>query len=535
MPSQPFLIDQILEKIDKQQLLSSVQINVSNFSFLQDHEFNGEIIIPAVFLLEILAQNSACLFPSYIIQKISKAEFHSFLKITTTETLYTQLTQINHSQEGITLTGSIYYFFCNEKINLKRKKILATFELILSSHLESAPDTFYFPFNFKGLPIIQKTEIYPGLVGLGHSFRHLEAVFDLSSAGVSGKLKPVSLDIAFNRQQLFLGDFFLRDSAYHLPAVWGIFFTGAFNVPCKFYHYQSFGRLNPLETYYCHAKPLRFSSHESVFQLVIFNAQGQIIEIYGEIHYTHDIVEPHENQRNSIEAMQRSIFSAERFLRALENYIPDSYLIPLELGTILKDFLLPLLTPAEAAILDRYRPESKKYEFLLGRIAIKYSFLKLKNALGVKDFWQQIEITRHETGAPFLKSSLAGSDLFYFSLSHKKEFLFFAASSSQPVGVDLEIISSRLETLKSKFLNSAEEDLINQNQVPGLDKITLLTAVWASKEAIVKKTYSNLMHVFKQYQLIRIEPGQLTLQNLIDKTLVQAHFYILNSYLICYL
>ena len=69
---------------------------------------------------------------------------------------------------------------------------------------------------------------------------------------------------------------------------------------------------------------------------------------------------------------------------------------------------------------------------------------------------------------------------FHFSISHCGDFAAAIVSENKPVGIDVELITPKIELVKNKFLRESEINLstINNHQ--------LLTLFWSSKEAIFK-------------------------------------------------
>jgi phosphopantetheine--protein transferase-like protein len=78
------------------------------------------------------------------------------------------------------------------------------------------------------------------------------------------------------------------------------------------------------------------------------------------------------------------------------------------------------------------------------------------------------------------KKPLLSNGEFHFSISHCGDFAAAIVSESKPVGIDVELITPKIELVKNKFLSESEINLstINNHQ--------LLTLFWSSKEAIFK-------------------------------------------------
>jgi phosphopantetheinyl transferase len=78
------------------------------------------------------------------------------------------------------------------------------------------------------------------------------------------------------------------------------------------------------------------------------------------------------------------------------------------------------------------------------------------------------------------KKPLLSNGKFYFSISHCGDFAAAIISEKRPVGIDVELITPKIELVKNKFLNKSEINLSTTGNHQ------LLTLFWSSKEAIFK-------------------------------------------------
>ena len=85
------------------------------------------------------------------------------------------------------------------------------------------------------------------------------------------------------------------------------------------------------------------------------------------------------------------------------------------------------------------------------------------------------EIVIADTRKPFLEN-----EKYHFSISHCGSYAAAIVSSKNRVGVDIEIISPRVGSIREKFLSPAEL----ANAVPPGGQ--LLTMLWSAKESIYK-------------------------------------------------
>ena len=89
------------------------------------------------------------------------------------------------------------------------------------------------------------------------------------------------------------------------------------------------------------------------------------------------------------------------------------------------------------------------------------------------------EIAIAESLKPFLPN-----EQYHFSLSHCINFAAALVSQTHRVGVDIEVITSRVHKIKGKFLHPTELAFVNKH--PEATQTRLLTLLWSVKEAMYK-------------------------------------------------
>lgn len=83
------------------------------------------------------------------------------------------------------------------------------------------------------------------------------------------------------------------------------------------------------------------------------------------------------------------------------------------------------------------------------------------------------------------KKPVLPENQFHFSISHCGDYAAAIISDGKLVGIDVEIITPKIEKIKYKFLNSHELELLQKNQVSE-NNIELITLLWSAKEALYK-------------------------------------------------
>lgn len=121
----------------------------------------------------------------------------------------------------------------------------------------------------------------------------------------------------------------------------------------------------------------------------------------------------------------------------------------------------------------------KRRQHLAGRYLLSYLF---------PDFPVQ-EIRIADTRQPFL-----AGEKYHFSISHCGNYAAAIVSTNSRVGIDIELITPRIEALAPKFLDDEEAQFFNEDYALFLEQWGLrgrvfqefLTLIWNAKEAIFK-------------------------------------------------
>jgi phosphopantetheinyl transferase len=114
---------------------------------------------------------------------------------------------------------------------------------------------------------------------------------------------------------------------------------------------------------------------------------------------------------------------------------------------------------------------AKRLQHLAGRFLLPYLF---------KDFpLSQILIA--DTRKPYL-----ADDTYHFSISHCGTYAGVIVSSTNRVGIDIEMVAPRLYNIVHKFVNETEKVFLQEWE--GLDTmhLQLTTILWSAKEALFK-------------------------------------------------
>jgi phosphopantetheinyl transferase len=103
------------------------------------------------------------------------------------------------------------------------------------------------------------------------------------------------------------------------------------------------------------------------------------------------------------------------------------------------------------------------------------------------------EIMVADTRKPYLPG-----EKYHFSVSHCGNFAAAIASRDKRVGLDIELVSPRIEKIAHKFLSVEEKAFLQKWQLFDLLQLELTTVMWSSKEALFK-WYGNGQVDFRQH------------------------------------
>ncbi|MBI1781772.1 MAG: 4'-phosphopantetheinyl transferase superfamily protein [Sphingobacteriales bacterium] len=105
------------------------------------------------------------------------------------------------------------------------------------------------------------------------------------------------------------------------------------------------------------------------------------------------------------------------------------------------------------------------------------------------------EILIADTRKPFLEN-----EKYHFSISHCGDYAAAIASSTNRVGVDIELVTSKIERVKHKFLSAEELGFVSHHK-PIPEMLTMLTVMWSMKEAVFKWYGDGEMDFIKHMQI----------------------------------
>ncbi len=161
------------------------------------------------------------------------------------------------------------------------------------------------------------------------------------------------------------------------------------------------------------------------------------------------------------------------------------------------------LSPAESCVLQGFRFEKRRQDWLLGRWTAKSALARFRNSEERRI--QDWEVIAAADGAPgiFLEGEPQAIPL---SISHSGLHGFCAVSSRRmDLGCDLEQIEQRNHSFEETFFTAGELRLLERQ--PALGRNLLVTLIWSVKESVLKATRQGLKVDTRQIDVTAIESG----------------------------
>lgn len=166
------------------------------------------------------------------------------------------------------------------------------------------------------------------------------------------------------------------------------------------------------------------------------------------------------------------------------------------------------LTPAETLAFQRITAQSRRYDWLAGRLAAKELVQRyLLESRGLEPSLTQIEVFNNETGAPTIY--LEGRDLggsLSLSISHSEGHGLAGLCEKGSIGVDLQKIRSVRAAFSERVLNQRERDQLAHYFVER--ELEGLMVFWAMKEAAVKAQRTRPASCWHKIEVTLTKPGQ---------------------------
>ena len=196
----------------------------------------------------------------------------------------------------------------------------------------------------------------------------------------------------------------------------------------------------------------------------------------------------------------------------LQNQTEDIEWIIWELKEEIHELVEYLSCPSISEELKKYKTDKRKKEFLCSRILLKELFSK------------DISIEYNEFGKPFIQNSK-----WNISITHSGKYVA-VARSKQKLGIDIEVISEKLNRTKHKYSSDYELKSLDPNQ-----NLYHLALYWSGKESVYKLVGNEALIFNEEMKIERFIPENkgvflLYLDSSLNKSNIKISYQKIEDY-----
>jgi len=164
------------------------------------------------------------------------------------------------------------------------------------------------------------------------------------------------------------------------------------------------------------------------------------------------------------------------------------------------------LSRQEQKFWRRLTSAKRKREWLGGRFAAKYAAAQMIARPGDDIDWFRVAVHYDNNGRPVLAAEGQLPGLPDISISHSADLTAAMAVSSGLCGLDIQKITDRVARVQDRFCSEVETEVIRSFFRDSSDQhhSTLLTMLWAAKEALRKVEKTSVLPGFMELELRKI-------------------------------
>jgi phosphopantetheinyl transferase (holo-ACP synthase) len=474
-----------------------------------DHHFLGQPVLPAVEAMEALARIVLEQHPHVAVDHITDIAFDKFLPMDPCKAYLEAIAELQQIEIGqwratlITRTKA-------PKAAITRSKVHAR----LSFSPLKTPQV-HWPLDVTAVPegiclLVPQEKIYEELVPFGPAFQNIISPIHISPDGVLARIKSPPA-VSATGKKYCLGSPYTLDAALHGACVWSQHFKGIVAFPVAIEDRTIINPTIPGQIYFGRVRPALVSEDLLIFDIALLDEHGSLCEMVRGVH-------------------MRDVSGGR--LR------PPDWIIrkdgPDPLGEIKKaclgltivetDAIAPFanraLSPLEKERFETIGPRRQK-RFLAGRLALKRLYRKCRTE-SPKLPAQRIETIHNDSALPRCGQAdmTADADL-HCSLSHDRRFAI-AVAHTEPVGIDIEVISDKALKSSGIYMNPHEWQLVQRSE---LGTREAAVRVWSIKEAATKTFCMDLDEAWQQVRVTHIGEKRSRLK-LDSKTLTAHHVQV---------
>ncbi len=249
-------------------------LSIPVHNYLQDHHFEGKIILPAVEILQRLAASVLAHRPGTFVRRMCSASFERLLVIESGTKRIEALHELKAIEKG-RISSSLMKEGLAGKTGIGRTKTYAQVDFAAGEQNPSAFPAEAVPTPAEAAFPISASRLYTDLVPFGPAFRNLKGDILLSEKGGWGKVYGTDHPAASGP----LGSPFPFDGALHIACAWGQRFRGQVLFPTGFTERSIVKPTLPGETYRCCVIPAAEEAGKCLsFNIWIHDGEGSLRE-----------------------------------------------------------------------------------------------------------------------------------------------------------------------------------------------------------------------------------------------------------------
>ena len=460
----------------------TIPLSIPSPTYLADHRAEGRSILPAVEALQYLARAVREAKPATEVWRSRLAEFVRFLPLPKNQASVEAEVELEEGSQG-SMTARLLSRVRMGKTGITRTRLHVEVEFGRTQPLELPPWDMLA--CLQGLCCtFDAAKLYRTLVPFGQSYHNVIGQVHLAESGAVGRIRAATLPAPMDP----LGNPFVLDAAFHLACAWGQRYAQVLTFPTGFTERVIQQPCRSGEDYLCRVVPVSVEDDLLLFDLYLFDENGGLCEACLGVKFQ-DVAAGRMPPADWVKHPGVDPFEELRARCA--------GLAIVELDT-LSPFYQKAYTARERGR-DLEMGAKRSRSFAGARLALKALARQIAQDLtSPGDVLQTVSDDRIHPLLPLPE----GDAIRFCAAAHDDRFAV-AVGADHPIGVDVEKISDRVLTARRIYLNSAEQELVDDSP---MGAVQAALRCWTVKEAAAKALDIPLAKAFSRVQLESLGP-----------------------------